>query len=109
MAGTKIIRHVKIKGEHHIFDGQDEYWIKRIYMNMTSKKTRKETCLIKQKFRCNVCKEIFKHDSIMELDHIIPKSCGGTESVKNLHVLHRHCHDTKTRNDGSYDKTLHKV
>ncbi len=108
MASTKITRHAKIKSEHHIFDGQDEYWIKRRFMNMTGKKTRKETCLIKQKFRCNVCKEIFKHDSIMELDHIIPKSCGGTESVKNLHVLHRHCHDTKTRNDGSHDKMLHK-
>ncbi len=108
MASTKITRHAKIKSEHHIFDGQDEYWIKRRFMNMNGKKTRKESCLIKQKFRCNSCKGLFKHDSIMELDHIIPKSCGGTEQVTNLQVLHRHCHDTKTSNDGSYDKTLQK-
>ncbi len=109
MASTKITRHVKIKSEHHIFDGQEEYWIKRKYMNMTGKKTRKDICLIKQKFRCNSCRGLFKHDSIMELDHIIPKSCGGTEPVKNLQVLHRHCHDIKTRNDGSNNKTLHRV
>ena len=77
-------------------------------MNKSGKKTRKEAGLIKQNFRCNTCKELFKHDSIVELDHITPKSCGGSEQVKNLQVLHRHCHDIKTRNDGSYDKKLRK-
>ena len=104
IASTKITRHVKIKSEHHVFDGQDEYWMKRRFMNMTGKKTKKETCLLKQKFRCNTCKGLFKHNSIMELDHIIPKSCGGLEEKENLQVLHRHCHDNKTRNDGSYNK-----
>ena len=41
MSDTKIIRHVKVKGKHHIFDGQDEYWIKRRFMNKSGKKTRK--------------------------------------------------------------------
>jgi len=40
----------------------------------------------------------------MELDHIIPKSRGGDEAISNLQVLHRHCHDVKTRTDGSIQK-----
>ena len=101
IASTKIVRHIKIKGSHHIFDGQNEYWNNRKFQNMNGKKTRKQVCLIKQKFKCNHCKQTFKHDSVIELDHIIPKSCGGDEQSTNLQVLHRHCHDTKTRTDGS--------
>jgi len=73
-----------------------------------AKKTRKETCLVKQKLKCNWCHQTFKHDSLIELDHIIPKCCGGDEQKSNLQVLHRHCHDTKTKNDGTYDKKMHK-
>ncbi|MFK5969141.1 MAG: HNH endonuclease [Candidatus Marithrix sp.] len=107
MTSTKIVRHIKIKGKHHVFDGQVEYWNKRMLMNKYSK-NRKDKCLVKQKFVCNHCRQTFKHDSVMELDHIVPKSCGGDEVIANLQVLHRHCHDTKTKNDGSYDKKLHK-
>ena len=82
MASTKITRH--IKSEHHIFDGKEEYWNKRILMNKNGNKTKKEKCLVKQKFNCNHCGQVFKHDSIIELDHIIPKSCGGDEQSTNL-------------------------
>ncbi|MGK7885422.1 MAG: HNH endonuclease [Crocosphaera sp.] len=27
----------------------------------------------------------------------------GKDNYKNLQALHRHCHDAKSRNDGSYD------
>ena len=106
MSDTKIIRHVKVKGRHHAYDGDVEYWFKR---RMTkSKRTRKETWLVKQKLKCNWCHHTFKHDSLIELDHIVPKCCGGDEQKSNLQVLHRHCHDTKTKNDGTYDKKMHK-
>ena len=109
MADTKIVRHTKVKSEHHIFDGREEYWVKRRFMNKSGIKTRKEARLIKQKFRCNKCGELFRHDSIMELDHIIPTHCGGSESVDNLQVLHRHCHDEKSPNDGSYNRKWQKT
>jgi RNA-directed DNA polymerase len=32
----------------------------------------------------------------MEVDHIIPKTWGGTEATGNLQLLHRHCHTAKT-------------
>ena len=33
MVSTKIVRHIKIKGEHQVFDGQAKYWNKRVLMN----------------------------------------------------------------------------
>ena len=38
----------------------------------------------------------------LETDHIIPKSLGGDDRLMNLQLLHRHCHDQKTAQDGSY-------
>jgi len=103
MVSTKIVRHIKIKGSYHVFDGQVEYWNKRKLMNKATK-TRKDRCLVKQKFKCNHCKQTFKYDSVIELDHIIPKSCDGGEQSTNLQVLHRHCHDIKTRTDGNINR-----
>ena len=37
----------------------------------------------------------------MEIDHIIPRSLGGKNEYKNLQLLHKHCHDKKTAEDGS--------
>jgi RNA-directed DNA polymerase len=102
----KIKRHIKIKSEHHVFDSDKEYWTRRRLMNK-AEKTKKEWIMVKQKFKCNHCKELFKHDSVTEIDHIVPKACGGTNEAKNLQVLHRHCHDIKTRTDGSLDQRLH--
>jgi len=36
------------------------------------------------------------HGDKMEVDHIIPKGQGGSETRDNLQLLHRHCHDKKT-------------
>ncbi len=103
LSDIKIKRHVKIIGKQHVFDGDKEYWTKRRLMNKAGK-TRKEKIIEKQKFKCNYCKELFKHDSVTEVDHVLPKVCGGKDEASNLQVLHRHCHDIKTRTDGSLDQ-----
>jgi len=46
MSNTKIVRHIKVKSEHHIFEGQEEYWVKRRFMNKSGIKSRKEARLI---------------------------------------------------------------
>jgi RNA-directed DNA polymerase len=51
--------------------------------------------------KCSHCGLHFKDEDIIELDHIIPKSKGGKDEYKNWQLLHRHCHDSKTANDGS--------
>jgi len=33
--------------------------------------------------------------------YITPKSLVGKDDYKNLQILHRHCHDEKTTEDGS--------
>lgn len=35
----------------------------------------------------------------MEVDHIIPRAAGGKDDYKNLQLLHRHCHDVKSKTD----------
>ncbi|MHC5736071.1 HNH endonuclease [Nostoc sp.] len=57
--------------------------------------------LKKQKGKCTHCEMFFRDEDVMEVDHSIPKSKGGKNEYKNLQLLHRHCHDTKTANDGS--------
>ncbi len=35
----------------------------------------------------------------MEIDPIIPRAAGGKDDYKNLQLLHRHCHDVKSKTD----------
>ncbi|MHC5756546.1 HNH endonuclease [Nostoc sp.] len=55
----------------------------------------------KQKGKCTHCSLFFRESDVLEVDHKIPKSQGGKDIYDNLQLLHRHCHDTKTANDGS--------
>ena len=55
--------------------------------------------LKEQKGKCNSCGLTFKHDDVIETDHIIPTAAGGKNEYKNLQLLHRHCHDYKTKSD----------
>ncbi|MDJ0746048.1 MAG: HNH endonuclease [Xenococcaceae cyanobacterium MO_167.B27] len=40
-----------------------------------------------QKGKCNWCGLTFLHDDVVEKDHIIPKSRGGTDYYHNLHSI----------------------
>ena len=57
--------------------------------------------LKRQKGKCVYCGLYFRENDVLEVDHIIPKSQGGKDEYKNLQLLHRHCHDSKTARDGS--------
>jgi RNA-directed DNA polymerase len=54
-----------------------------------------------QKGKCAYCGLTLREDDVLEVDHIIPKSLGGDYTMKNLQLMHRHCHDQKTAKDGS--------
>ena len=92
---TKIIRHVKVKGNKSPFDGDFIYWSKRL-RQYPETSTRIKTLLKKQKGKCTICKLSFTSQDILEIDHIKPKSQGGNDTYKNLQLLHRHCHDIKS-------------
>ena len=65
---------------------------------------RVTTLLKKQKGKCTHCGLFFRENDVLEVDHKIPKSQGGKDIYDNWQLLHRHCHDTKTANDGSPGK-----
>lgn len=99
----KIARHIKVKGEASPYDGNLVYWSTRMGSNPEMSK-RVAALLKKQQGKCTHCRLFFRENDVIEIDHIIPKSKGGKDEYQNWQLLHRHCHDTKTTNDGSSGK-----
>ncbi len=97
---TPIVRYVKVKGDSSPYDGNLVYWSTRMGDN-PEMPIRISKLLKRQKGKCAQCGLFFRESDVMEVDHNIPKSKGGKDEYKNLQLLHRHCHDTKTANDGS--------
>jgi hypothetical protein len=70
---------------------------KPITVNTDFSMLEKKIQLVKQKYKCNICKEPL--DIIYEIDHIIPKFKGGEAVPKNCQALCPRCHAYKTKND----------
>jgi RNA-directed DNA polymerase len=97
---TPIVRHVKVQGARSPFDGDLIYWGSRLGRH--PELSREITILLKrQKGKCTYCGLVFRDEDLLEIDHILPSSLGGNNSISNKQLLHRHCHDVKTANDGS--------
>lgn len=99
-SSTEIKRYVKVKGKASPYDGDWIYWSSRMGVHPEIP-VRVAKLLKRQKGKCAHCDNYFKDGDSIEVDHIVPKSKGGRESYDNWQLLHRHCHDTKTANDGS--------
>ncbi|HEY9642570.1 MAG TPA: reverse transcriptase domain-containing protein [Coleofasciculaceae cyanobacterium] len=97
---TPIKRHIKVQGTRSPYDGDWIYWSTR--MGKHPEASKRDVMLLKrQKGKCSQCGLFFKNGDLLEADHILPRSQGGSEDYKNLQLLHRHCHDVKTAHDGS--------
>jgi len=96
-----ITKHVKVQNTRSPYDGDWVYWGTRMgqYPDI---RANVATALKKQKGKCSYCGLYFKETDIVEVDHILPRSKGGKNTHSNLQLLHGHCHDIKTANDGSY-------
>jgi RNA-directed DNA polymerase len=106
-ARTPIVRHEKIKGTKSPFDGDLIYWSTRLGEHPEMDATRAK--LLKQQGgRCSYCCLNFMDGDLLEIDHKIPKSLGGRNSLNNYQLLHRHCHDQKTVIDGSRTSSIVK-
>lgn len=97
---TEIKRYVKVKGNASPYDGNLIYWSSRMGVH-PEMPTGIAKLLKRQKGKCLHCGHLFQDEDLMEIDHILPKSLGGKNEYNNLQLLHRHCHDHKTANDGS--------
>ena len=102
-AKTQIVRHVKVKGSASPYDGNLPYWATRLEKH-PEVPTRVAKLLKAQKGKCKHCGLTFKPGDLWEVDHIIPRILGGKDVYENLQLLHKHCHDVKTRTDGSLQK-----
>ncbi len=97
----KAKTHAKVKDDASPYDGNLIYWSSRMGKHPEMPK-RTASLLKMQKGKCAHCGLFFKDGDIIELDHIIPKSQGGKDEYKNWQLLHRHCHDVKSKGDVNY-------
>jgi RNA-directed DNA polymerase len=95
---TPIRRHTKVQGSRSPFDGDWLYWASRTGTHPDIP-TRIAMLLKRQQGKCAFCGLYFRSDDLLEQDHIWPRAYGGVESLVNLQLLHRHCHDRKTALD----------
>jgi RNA-directed DNA polymerase len=93
-----IDRFVKVKGIRSPYDGDALYGSSRLN-NHPITSTNVSKLLEKQKGRCNICKLQFFLTDIIERDHIVPLSKGGSHKLDNIQLLHAHCHQNKTAVD----------
>jgi RNA-directed DNA polymerase len=98
--GSNINAYVKVKGDKSPYDGDWIYWSTR--QGQYPDIPRQQASLLKrQQGKCAWCDLCFRTGDVLEIDHQIPRSCGGKDEWLNQQLLHRHCHDVKTASDGS--------
>lgn len=95
---TSIQRHAKVRGEASPYDGNLLYWSKRLKEHPLLSGTLARL-LQKQQGKCRWCGLLFQPEDLIEVDHIQPKSQGGSERIDNKCALHRHCHDSRHSKD----------
>jgi RNA-directed DNA polymerase len=92
--GTSLVKYVKVKKDVSVYNGDLEYWSKRA-ITPDSKTQTRDILIKRQDYKCSLCKKTFLPFDIIETDHIIPISRGGSHKITNLQLLHAVCHDKK--------------
>lgn len=98
---TPIRRHIKVKGDASPYNGDILYWATRLgqHPELPASKAR---LLKQQQGRCAYCGLLFTNiEELIEDDHRIPARFSGRHGTDNRQLLHGHCHDQKTAQDGS--------
>jgi RNA-directed DNA polymerase len=92
---TPITRYVKVSGRNSPYDPTlRAYWAERAKraVGRETYSRLKLQVLRAQEYRCGRCNLLFQPGEEIDLHHRIPRAQGGTDEVKNLEVLHLHCH-----------------
>jgi RNA-directed DNA polymerase len=93
-----IHRHIKVVDTRSVYDGDWAYWARRLGRHPTL--PREVALLLKrQEGKCAACGLYFRDGDVKERDHLLPVVFGGEDGPRQL--LHGHCHDIKTAQDGS--------
>jgi RNA-directed DNA polymerase len=101
-ARTPIRRHILVRRDASPYDGNWAYWASRLGRH-PELPASKAALLQRQHGRCAGCGRYFlERGELMEIDHRIPRSRGGSDATTNRQLLHAHCHAAKTATDGSH-------
>lgn len=92
-------KHVKIKGAESPYSFS-HYWALRT-AKYSPYPHRVRELLVRQNNRCPICKKEFNafDSATWEVDHIKPRFAGGLDRYDNLQLLHKECHELKTKAD----------
>ncbi len=96
LADTKIVRHVKVKGEFNPFDPKWEAYgedlrAERLKQSMAYRK-QWISLYISQRKRCALCMEPITSETGWHDHHLIHRVVGGSDSLSNRVLLHPVCH-----------------
>jgi len=83
-------RYVKVTKGKSPYDGDTRYWNNRW---KASASPTQRTLHNQQKGKCARCKGPIHAGQVVEIDHIVSKKDGGSNTIKNLRLVHGHCHD----------------
>ncbi|MGK7938859.1 MAG: HNH endonuclease [Crocosphaera sp.] len=85
-------RYIKIKEDKSPFDGDEKYWQERLERKHRTQDTLKAKLIKNQQGKCPLCQMNFLEEDKLDIHHIQPKYMGGKDEIKNLMVVHKHCH-----------------
>ena len=101
-ASVPIRRHIKVRADASPYDGDLLYWASRLGRHPELSPSKADL-LKRQNGRCAWCGLLFTDvEELIESDHTLPRSLGGSDRRANRQLLHGHCHDQKTARDGSH-------
>ncbi len=96
LADTKIVRHVKVKGEYNPYDPAWEVYGEELQVKRTSQgiqDTQRTKLYIDQSGKCAHCSQLIEVDTEGWHDHhIVPRALGGSDALSNRVLLHPICH-----------------
>ena len=95
LADTKIVRHIKVKGEYNPFDPADALYGEKLYRSRMSQDIWDHQRLKlwdEQGGNCALCEQLLDSASDMDDHHIVYRMHGGSHALSNRVLLHPICH-----------------
>jgi RNA-directed DNA polymerase len=95
LADTKIVRHVKVRGEYNPFDPQWELYGEKLRVARMSQGIwdyQRLKLWMAQAGRCALCDAPMDDDDAMDDHHIVYRRHGGSDALANRVLLHPVCH-----------------
>lgn len=95
LSDTKIVRHVKVKGEYNPFDPQWEPYGEKLRVARMSHDiwdNQRLKLWMEQAGRCALCDAPMDDENAMDDHHIVYRRHGGSDALANRVLLHPVCH-----------------